>query len=81
MVRPTPATETTSEAPPAGPVARDEAAERARAFLEMLGRSDHPDAGRDPLHALYQVAVDFRCSAHGYRDLYLARGLGTPRRP
>ncbi len=46
---------------------------RARDFLERLGRSEHPDAERDPISALYQVAVDFRCSAHGYRELYLHR--------
>jgi hypothetical protein len=44
---------------------------RARAFLALLGRADHPHAQEDPLHALYQVAVDYRCTAQGYRDLYL----------
>ena len=44
---------------------------RARDFLERLGRADHPDAERDPLNALFQIAVDYRCSAHGYRELYL----------
>ncbi len=46
---------------------------RARDLLEKLGRGDHPDAERDPVHALYQVAVDLRCSAEGYRELYLHR--------
>ena len=46
---------------------------RARDLLERLGRADHPDAERDPIYALYQVAVDLRCSAHGYRELYLHR--------
>ena len=44
---------------------------RARELLELLGRGDHPDAEGDPIHALYQVAIDYRCSAHGYRELYL----------
>ncbi|MDJ0523263.1 MAG: hypothetical protein QNJ90_14430 [Planctomycetota bacterium] len=44
---------------------------RAREMLDRLGRADHPDAETDPIHALYQVAVDYRCSAHGYRELYL----------
>jgi hypothetical protein len=52
-------------------------------MLEKLGRGDHPDAEQDPIYALYQVAVDCRCSAHGYRELYLhhvrtAPGRGGP---
>ena len=46
----------------------------------MLGRADHPDAQTNPLSALYQVAVDFRCSAQGYRDLYLGAGSEPPAR-
>lgn len=44
---------------------------RARLYLQMLGRADHPDAHDDPIGALYQVAVDLRCTADGYRALYL----------
>jgi len=53
---------------------------RARAMLERLGRADHPDAEQDPIHALYQVAVDYRCSAYGYRELYLHHVRMTPAR-
>lgn len=52
--------------------------ERAAEFLEMLGKSDHPDAERDPVYALYQVAIDFQCSAHGYRELYLRKRSDKP---
>lgn len=88
MVRPTPGTETGTtsgstieqaaaiEAKRAQALVGDER-ERAAEFLEMLGKSDHPDAERDPVYALYQVAVDFQCSAHGYRDLYLRKRPGT----
>ena len=83
MVRPTPGTET-SEAKDAVEQAAAIESKRAKAllgdereraieFLEMLGKSDHPDAERDPVYALYQVAVDFQCSAHGYRELYLRK--------
>ncbi len=87
MVRPTPKTEGTQTQGVEGPASPradggsatrlsatvSDAATRAHEFLEMLGRSDHPDAERDPLYALYQVAVDFQCSAHGYRELYLRK--------
>ncbi|MDA1194461.1 MAG: hypothetical protein O2894_04690, partial [Planctomycetota bacterium] len=46
---------------------------RARAFLRLLGRTEHPDTDADPVYALYQVALDFQCSAYGYRDLYLRK--------
>ena len=85
MVRPTPGTETSKDSTPeaveaaaalearrAKALVGDER-ERAIEFLEMLGKSDHPDAERDPVYALYQVAVDFQCSAYGYRDLYLRK--------
>lgn len=49
---------------------------RALELLAKLGRADHPDAQADPIYALYQVAVDFQCSAHGYRELYLHRMRG-----
>lgn len=91
MVRPTPGTESDTkntegmqrtveeaaaiEAKRAEALLGDER-ERAMEFLEMLGKSDHPDAVRDPVYALYQVAVDFQCSAHGYRDLYLRKRPG-----
>lgn len=88
MVRPTPGTETSNDGTPAEAPSVEKAAaretkraqallgderERAMEFLEMLGRSDHPDAEKDPVYALYQVAVDFQCSAHGYRELYLRK--------
>jgi hypothetical protein len=58
-------------------VRREGAEEQAREFLEALGRGDHPDAHDDPVYALYQVAVDFRCTAYGYRALYLeGQGFG-----
>lgn len=41
----------------------------ARELLGMLGRLDHPEAQDNPIYALYQVAVDHRCSATGYRTL------------
>ncbi|MDF1701082.1 MAG: hypothetical protein P1V36_07985 [Planctomycetota bacterium] len=84
MVRPTPGTEASAaerktieeaaalEAKRAKALVGDEC-ERAVEFLEMLGKSDHPDAERDPVYALYQVAIDFQCSAHGYRELYLRK--------
>ena len=43
----------------------------ARQLLDLLGRGDHPDAETNPIYALYQVAVDYRCSANGYRALAL----------
>lgn len=57
--------------------ARSELASQAKAdptgfaqqLLRMLGRSDHPEAADNPIYALYQVAVDHRCSATGYRTL------------
>jgi hypothetical protein len=55
------------------PATAAEADERARAFLEALGHADHPDAVGNPIYALYQVAVDYRCTAHGYRTLYFHR--------
>jgi len=79
MVRPTPGTDSqTSKKTPAAEAPRISApvadeATRAKEFLELLGRGDHPDAERDPLDALYQVAVDFQCSAYGYRELYLRK--------
>ena len=89
MVRPTPGTETSKdsaqaqtddrvqkaaarEAKRADALLGDER-ERAAQFLEMLGRSDHPDAEKDPVYALYPVAIDYQCSAHGYRELYLRK--------
>ena len=87
MVRPTPGTEAsaseqgTIEEAAALEVKRAKALvgderERAVEFLELLGKSDHPDAERDPVYALYQVAIDFQCSAHGYRELYLRKRPG-----
>ncbi len=43
--------------------------DRARMFLESLGHTDHPLAAEDPIYALYQVAVDYRCMAQGYEGL------------
>lgn len=43
--------------------------DRARMFLESIGHDDHPLAVDDPLYALYQVAVDYRCMAQGYEGL------------
>ncbi len=89
MVRPTPGTETSAssdnaiedaaalESKRARALIGDER-ERAMQFLEMLGKSDHPDAERDPVYALYQVAIDFQCSAHGYRELYLRKRPDKP---
>ena len=85
MVRPTPSTEfpTKAQVEPAPILAPEQIEalsdpqERARAFLELLGRSDHPDAQTDPVYAMYQVAVDYHCSAHGYRDLYLSLTRST----
>lgn len=91
MVRPTPGTESDTQNAEATPRSVEEAAareakqaeallgderERAVQFLEMIGKSDHPDAVRDPVYALYQVAIDFQCSAYGYRDLYLRKRPG-----
>ena len=84
MVRPTPGTESSKDTSTSVERAAELESKRAKAllgdereraieFLEMLGKSDHPDAERDPVYALYQVAVDFQCSAHGYRELYLRR--------
>lgn len=89
MVRPTPGTETSKDGAHAPADDRVEKAaaqeaqraeallgderERAVQFLELLGRSDHPDAETDPVYALYQVAIDYQCSAHGYRELYLRK--------
>ncbi len=56
-------------------------ADYARVLLEALGRADHPDAAGNPIYALYQVAVDYRCSAEGYRTLYLRRPALVPGRP
>ncbi len=42
----------------------------ARALLTALGRSDHPDIDDNPIFGLYQVALDYRCSADGYRALF-----------
>lgn len=53
-------------------------AQYARMLLEALGRADHPDATSNPIYALYQVAVDYRCSAEGYRTLYLRRPPTAP---
>lgn len=84
MVRPTSGTESgtaknssASGAPRISAPVTDETA-RAKEFLEQLGCSDHPDAETDPLHALYQVAVDFQCSAYGYRELYLRKKSDKP---
>ena len=44
--------------------------DRARMFLESLGHIDHPLAAEDPLYALFQVAVDYRCMAQGYEGLF-----------
>ena len=41
----------------------------AQLFLAALGRDDHPDSQSNPIYALYQVAVDYRCSADAYRAL------------
>lgn len=55
------------------PSSAEEADEQARAYLDALGRAEHPDAATNPIYALYQVAVDYCCTAHGYRELYLHR--------
>ena len=57
---------------PASPTWGD-ADERARHYLRLLGREDHPDAEDNPVYALYQVAVDLKCTADGYRALYVNR--------
>jgi hypothetical protein len=59
--------------PSTPPTTTEEAEERARGFLEAIGHADHPDAEKNPIYALYQVAVDYRCTAHGYRSLYFHR--------
>lgn len=66
-------------APAAEPVARPtvdlhttDLAKMAQQLLAVLDRGEHADAASNPVYALFQVAVDFRCSAAGYRDLYLA---------
>ena len=61
------------------PATAEEADDRARDFLEALGHGDHPDADTNPIYALYQVAVDYRCTAKGYRSLYFHReGIPDP---
>ncbi len=42
----------------------------ARALLTALGKGDHPDIDDNPIFGLYQVALDYRCSADGYRALF-----------
>ena len=61
------------------PASAAEADARAREFLEALGHGDHPDAAENPIYALFQVAVDYRCTAKGYRSLYFHReGIPDP---
>lgn len=61
------------------PASAAEAEEHAREFLEALGHADHPDAESNPIYALFQVAVDYRCTAKGYRSLYFHReGIPDP---
>ena len=50
--------------------------DRARMFLESLGHSDHPLAADDPVYALFQVAVDYRCMAQGYEGLFKRKSEG-----
>lgn len=55
--------------------------ERALAYLALLGRADHPTAVDDPVHALSQLAVDYRCAAAGYRRLCQDLRDAPPRMP
>ena len=57
----------------ASQMAREDPHAFALRLLALLGREDHPDAASNPIYALYQVAVDYRCSARGYRDLAIHR--------
>lgn len=41
----------------------------AQLLLAALGRGDHGDRDKNPIYALYQVALDYRCAAEGYRTL------------
>ena len=41
----------------------------AQLFLAALGRGDHPDSETNPVYALYQVALDYRCSAETRQSL------------
>ena len=41
----------------------------AQLFLAALGRGDHPDTETNPVYALYQVALDYRCSAETRQSL------------
>lgn len=50
--------------------------ELARLLLAALGRGDHGDRDKNPIYAIYQVALDFRTAAEGYRSL--ADGNGSP---
>ncbi|MDJ0975642.1 MAG: hypothetical protein QNJ98_14360 [Planctomycetota bacterium] len=43
--------------------------ELAQLLLAALGRGDHGDREKNPIYALYQVALDFRTAAEGYRSL------------
>ncbi len=43
--------------------------ELAQMLLAALGRGDHGDRDRNPIYALYQVALDYRTAAEGYRAL------------
>jgi len=41
----------------------------AQLLLAALGRGDHGDRDTNPVYALYQVALDYRTAAEGYRAL------------